>query len=140
MKRITFAFSIFLLLFLLLPNISPASEKNKISHGKYLVERVGMCTDCHSPRNEKGEFIKEKWLDGSVIDFAPIHPMPNWASKAPALAGLIGWNEADMIKLMETAMAPGNVPLNPPMPPYKMNKNDATAVVAYLNSLKIVKK
>jgi len=30
----------------------------QIEHGKYLVERVGMCGDCHSPRNERGEFVK----------------------------------------------------------------------------------
>ena len=140
MKRITLVVGFFLLSFLFSPNLSAAAEKNKISHGKYLVERVAMCIDCHSPRNEKGEFIKEKWLAGSVIDFVPTHPMPNWASKAPALAGLTGWNETDMIQLMETAMAPGNVPLNPPMPAYKMNKKDATAVVAYLKSLEVEKK
>ena len=141
MKKITLVFCIFLLSCLCIPNLSPAaSENNKIAHGKYLVARVGMCTDCHSPRNEKGEFITEKWLEGGVIDFVPTHPMPNWASRSPALAGLPGWNEAEMIRLMETAMAPGNVRLNPPMPAYKMNKNDATAVVAYLKSLKAEKK
>jgi len=39
-----------------------ANEKRQLTRGKYLVERVGMCADCHSPGNERGEFIRARWL------------------------------------------------------------------------------
>jgi mono/diheme cytochrome c family protein len=47
-----------------------------IARGRYLVDNVVGCADCHSPRNERGEFIKEKWLMGSPLAFALTVPMP----------------------------------------------------------------
>lgn len=57
----------------------PAAPAAKIDRGKYLVENVGMCGDCHTPHNEKGEPIREKWLQGSPLAFKPTVPMPVWA-------------------------------------------------------------
>ena len=37
-----------------------------IARGKYLVSGVGMCADCHSTRNEKGEISEAQWLQGAV--------------------------------------------------------------------------
>jgi hypothetical protein len=34
-----------------------SSNKEQISHGEYLVKGVAGCPDCHTPMNEKGEFI-----------------------------------------------------------------------------------
>lgn len=139
MKEIKYVLGVLLLSMLFLASQSPASAEDKVSRGKYLVEGVGMCADCHTSRNEKGAFNQEKWLEGSLLDFKPINPMPNWANKAPGIAGLPGLDETEAIKLLETALTPENVPLSPPMPAYKMNKEDALAVVAYLNSLKAKK-
>jgi hypothetical protein len=64
-----------------------------IARGKYLVEGIAMCGDCHTPHNEKGEPIKEQWLKGAVLDFKPIVSIPVWADKAVNIAGLPGWGE-----------------------------------------------
>jgi len=48
-----------------------APEEKLIARGKYLVERVAMCQDCHSPRNERGEFDTSRWLGGSMLAFKP---------------------------------------------------------------------
>lgn len=112
-----------------------ASSAALIERGKYLVERVAMCIDCHSPRTPTGEFDQKRWLQGSVLDFAPRHPIPNWTDVAPAIAGLPGYTEEEAIRLLETGIAPNGKPLRPPMPPYRMNREDARAVVAYLKSL-----
>jgi len=58
---------------------APPTPAAKIDRGKYLVENVGMCGDCHTPHNEKGEPIREKWLQGSPLAFKPTVPMPVWA-------------------------------------------------------------
>lgn len=136
MKRSLFVVICLLALIPLGAMISSAQTKtSQIARGKYLVEQVGMCIDCHTPRNEKGELVKEKWLQGSTIEFKPIHPMP-WSEVAPGIAGLPGWKEADFIKLMTTGVTAEGQPLRPPMPPYRMNDADARAVAAYLKSLK----
>lgn len=106
-----------------------------VARGKYLVEGAGLCADCHSPRNEKGEFVEGQALMGAPIMFKPTVPMP-WAEQAPRLAGLPGWSDEAIIKFLMTGQTVTGVPPRPPMPPYRFNKADATAVVAYLRSMK----
>src|SRR6185312_17425250 len=60
----------------------------QIKRGEYIVERVGMCADCHTPRTQTGEFNRSLWLQGSALDFRPMHPIPGFATVAPQIAGL----------------------------------------------------
>ena len=114
----------------------PHSDKTAlVARGKYLVEGIGMCGDCHTPHNERGEPIKEQWLKGSILDFKSAVPIPNWADKSVNIAGLAGWDVEDAIKFLMTGNVPNGVPARPPMPQYRYNRQDATAIVAYLKSL-----
>jgi hypothetical protein len=111
-------------------------DPKRIGRGKYLVENVAMCADCHSPRNEKGQFVKEQWLWGAPLGFKNAVPMPAWAQVAPPIAGLpAGWSEEHALVFLTTGKAPDGKPADPPMPEYRMSKEDAAAVVAYLRSL-----
>ncbi len=105
-----------------------------LARGRYLVFDVAGCVDCHSPRNEKGEFIADRHLTGSVLPFAPTVPMP-WAPAAPSIAGLEGYTPEQAVKFLMTGERPSGVPPLPPMPAYRFNAEDAQAVVAYLKSL-----
>ncbi len=51
--------------------INSKHHQIEIAHGEYLVKAIGQCGDCHSPMNEKGEFIPGQWLQGKKLDFAP---------------------------------------------------------------------
>ena len=113
-----------------------AAPGDRVAKGQYIVEHVAMCVDCHSPRDEKGEFDKARWLGGSMLDFQPSNPMPVWADYAPPLAGLQGWKNEQVIQLLRTGLTHDGKPVRPPMPPYRMTREDAAAVVAYLRSLK----
>jgi mono/diheme cytochrome c family protein len=106
-----------------------------VARGKYLVEQVGMCGDCHSPHNEKGEVIQEQRLQGATLPFKPIVPMPLWAEKSSAIAGLPGWEKEAAIRFMMTGIAFNGLPARPPMPQYRFNQGDAEAIVVYLQSL-----
>jgi mono/diheme cytochrome c family protein len=106
-----------------------------LAHGKYLVEEVGKCGDCHTPDNDKGEPIKEKLLQGAPLGFKPLVPFPGWADTAPAIAGLPGWERDAAIKFLRTGIGPKGLPLRPPMPDYHLKQADAEAIVAYLKSL-----
>ncbi len=112
---------------------APAVVSN-VEHGKYLVERVAMCSDCHSPRNEKGEFVKERWLMGGPLFFKPAVAMPEWADLAPSIAGLFNYSEEKAVQLMETGERKAG-PLRPPMPEFRFYHQDAMDAVAYLKSL-----
>lgn len=106
-----------------------------VARGKYLVTQVGMCVDCHSPRDQKGQLIEEKALQGAPIMFNPAVEMP-WAGTAPPIAGMDGWTDAQAVKFLTTGVDKDGKRPRPPMPPYRFSRSDAAAVLAYLRSLK----
>ena len=123
------------------PDSSAAQDKSaQVERGKYLVEQVARCADCHSPLNEKGEPIPGKVLRGGALTFKPVAPTRAWADKAPNIAGLRGWDEDAAIKFLMTGIAYNDLPARPPMPPYHLNRPDAEAIVAFLKSLSPVEK
>ncbi len=107
----------------------------QLSRGKYLVENVGMCQDCHTPRDERGQFDRSKWLQGARMDARPSHPVPNWTSDVPGIAGLPRLGDAAVIKLLETGVMPNGKQARPPMPQLRLTHEDAVAVADYLKSL-----
>lgn len=108
----------------------------RIRRGEYLVTSVAMCEQCHTPRNEQGELLRLQLLQGAQIPVRSPWTAQQWAFRAPSLAGLPGgWSEADVVKLLMTGKDPNDRSPNPPMPPFRMNREDATAVAAYLKSL-----
>lgn len=62
-------------------------ESGETERGRYLVEEVAKCAECHTPRNAQGELDRHAWLQGAPIWIMPVKPIPNWADRAPALTG-----------------------------------------------------
>jgi mono/diheme cytochrome c family protein len=119
----------------------PASAQDeKIERGRYLAEEVSKCQDCHTPRLERGELDREKWMKGAVLGMQPINPIPGWHKTSPDLTPgsrlWERWGEAGLVKFLTTGVGPKGNPADPPMPAYKMKQEDAEAIVAYLKSLK----
>jgi len=117
-------------------NKKVGNNEHGISRGKYLVERVAMCVQCHTPRNQTGELLETRYLQGGPV---PVSAPPNfridWAYKSPAIAGLPGYTIQDGIKLLTEGITPdGRVP-KAPMPKFRLTRADAEAVVTYLKSL-----
>src|SRR5512133_3559076 len=97
------------------PAKSASSSNCKVlARGKYLVEEAGQCQDCHSPRNEKGGYVKEQWLGGSPLPFKPSIEIPGWIEQAPRIAGLPGFTDEDVIKILTTGVTPSGMPTRPP--------------------------
>ncbi len=115
-----------------------AADAALVERGRYLVHDVAMCIDCHSPRGEKGAFLAGKHLTGAALEFAATVPMP-LAPYAPNLAGLENFTAAEAVKFFMTGERPNGMPTLPPMPAYRMKREDAEAVAAYLKSLKPAK-
>jgi len=129
----------FVLLVLLLISQASGQEKPRkdlIGQGKYIVENVAMCVECHTPRDETGRLIREEYLNGAPVPVkGPPYPVMKWAVKAPAIAGLIGYTKEEGVRLFtEGITRDGRVP-DPPMPPFRLSTQDAEALVAYLKSL-----
>jgi mono/diheme cytochrome c family protein len=123
-----------------IPQSDAQAPAASLARGKYLVEQVARCGDCHSPKDAKGEPVAGKELRGAPLSFKPNAPAADWADKAPNIAGLRAWETADAVKFLMTGIAYNDLPARPPMPQYHMNKEDAQAMVAYLKSLSPVAK
>ena len=110
-------------------------EARLIARGKYIVEGLAACGDCHTPRNRDGDIDRSKWLAGAPVFYEPAQSVPGWAISAPRIAGIPPGRDAEVITLLTTSVwRDGRTP-RPPMPRFHMTREDAEAVVAYLKSL-----
>lgn len=114
-----------------------AEKSGQLERGRYLVDSVGMCGDCHTPRGPMGQPDLQRPLGGTSLPFRATVPMPAWAEAAPSVAGpkALGWTRPQMVKFLETGMNPDGKEARPPMPMFRFKREDAEAVAAYLASL-----
>ncbi|MDQ6705516.1 MAG: cytochrome c [Acidobacteriota bacterium] len=117
-----------------------ADDADKVERGRYLVEEIAKCQDCHTSRLKTGELDKDNWLKGATLDFQPMNPIPKWHAKSPDLTAggrlMQRWGEKGLTEFLKTGLGPTGHAADPPMPAYKMKADDAEAIVAYLKTLK----
>ena len=118
------------------PSIRPTAvttlPRGNAEHGRYLVEHVAMCIECHSGRDARGGILESERFLGAPIPFAP--PWPNdWAMRAPRNRGLPGYTDELALRLLtEGAIGRNGEQLRPPMPRFRMSVQDAADVIAYM--------
>jgi mono/diheme cytochrome c family protein len=110
-------------------------EAKLVARGKYIVEGLAACGDCHTPRTRDGDIDRTKWLSGAPVFYEPAQRVPGWAISAPRIAGLPPGRDAEIITLLTTATWRDGKAPRPPMPRFHMKREDAEAVVSYLKSL-----
>jgi len=93
------------------------------------------CELCHTPRDEYGKPDRGRWLMGGPVQLRPTYPARTWAVVAPPLAGEPPGSDAQFVRLLTTGISRTGSPPKPPMPPFRMTRADAEAVLAYLKSL-----
>ena len=117
-----------------------AQDKKIIESGRYLVEEVGKCQECHTPKLENGEADQTKALEGATLNFGPLKPIEKWHKNAPGLTpdGKLWdkWKEEGIRNYLITGLNPKGGKADVPMPTYKLKPADADAIIAYLKSLK----
>jgi hypothetical protein len=113
----------------------PAADKGEIERGRYLVEEVAKCAECHTPRNERGELRADAWMKGASIWIRPVAHIANWADNAPPLAGFPSFTEEQGERILEKGTGPEGEELRPPMHIYHMKHEDAKAIIVYLRSM-----
>jgi mono/diheme cytochrome c family protein len=111
------------------------SDSAEIKRGRYLVEEVAKCAECHTPRDANGDLDSSRWLQGSTIWIRPVAPIKNWAEQAPPLSGFPSLTEEQGERVLEKGTGPQGEVLRPPMHIYHMTHEDAKAIIAYLKSL-----
>jgi len=106
-----------------------------IEHGRYLVERVVMCYECHSTRDGQGNIVEGTRFLGGPMPMRPPWPS-DWPNQIPRIAGLPGYTDEEAMRLLtQGAVKRDGTQLRYPMPRFRMTSQDAAAVIAYLRSL-----
>ncbi len=105
------------------------------ARGEYLANRVAMCVQCHSMRDDNGVILESNKFRGGVIPFKSPWRDSEWAYQAPSLAGLAGFTDEQIVALLTGGRIAGRQPPRAPMPPFRMSQEDAAAIAAYLRGL-----
>jgi cytochrome c553 len=113
---------------------APLSGDALVARGDYLVNSVVLCGDCHTPMGPQGPDNSRR-LQGGPIPMAPTIEMP-FAAVAPSIAGIPAhYTEDQFVAFLQTGVRPDGSRPRPPMPPYRLNEEDARAVTAYIATL-----
>lgn len=114
------------------PAGEPASEAaNTLDRGAYLVNTLGHCGECHTPRTSSFAMDLSKSLAGNVIEGAYA---PDLRPKAMAERG---WSEQDLVQFLRTGLSPQGVMTMGMFPVLQhssahMEEADLKAMAAYL--------
>ena len=106
-----------------------------VARGKYIVEGVALCGQCHTPVDSEGNPDRRRWLQGGPVPWQSSRQNANWPQMVPRIGGIPPAPDEDMVKLLTTGIWTTGARLRAPMPQFRMNVSDAQAVVAYLKSL-----
>ncbi|MCB2136097.1 MAG: cytochrome c [Rhodobacteraceae bacterium] len=69
------------------------------AHGRYLVEALAHCGECHTPRNALGAMERDRWLAGG--------PVPAGRGSFPNITpAKLTWSEADIVEYLTTGFTP----------------------------------
>ena len=106
------------------------------NRGRYLVEGVGHCAECHSPRNFAGAVIDAKRLSGGP-NLEGKGTVPNLTSDK---TGLATWSEAEIASLLKDGFTPDFDSVGGSMAEVVRNTaelgdTDRMAIAIYLKSL-----
>jgi mono/diheme cytochrome c family protein len=116
-----------------------APKETRLERGKYLVEEVSRCQECHTPTLPDGSFDKANWMKGATLVGIPAKPIEDWHQKAPDITSTsklwTNWKFEGFVAFLQTAKNPRGHKAGPPMPAYTIKTEDAEAMAAYLKSL-----
>jgi hypothetical protein len=118
------------------------SIASPVERGRYIVDSVAVCQDCHTPRNEQGAPIAEQYLAGAECFVElPNGSCLNARNLTNHETGLGNRSDDEIKRMIRDGIRPavtGDQPLSPVMPYYvfhNMSEDDLNAVVAYLRTV-----
>jgi mono/diheme cytochrome c family protein len=113
------------------------TQPSLLERGKYLMEGVVACGNCHVARGEQGQPLFDKGLSGGMVfDEAPFKAYA--ANITPdAETGIGKWTDAQLAKAIREGVRPDKSIIGPPMPieSYRhLSDTDLAAIIAYLRA------
>ena len=113
--------------------VEQQTDTPELIRGRYLVEGLGHCAECHTSRNALGGLDRTQWLQGA--------PSPDGKGKIPALTpDALDWSAKDIAYYLETGFTPdfdsaGGDMVDVIENMSKLSATDREAIAAYLKAL-----
>jgi len=114
----------------------PEEPLNPEDRGEYLVEGLGHCHECHTPRSALGVLDKSKAFAGAAV--------PSGKGRVPNITphptGLQSWSEADLVEYFTSGFTPDYDSVGGKMASVvdalsKLKAEDREAIAGYLTSI-----
>lgn len=105
----------------------------EIERGRYLVEALSHCAECHTPRDISGGLDRSRWMQGA--------PNPSGKGKIPAIDPVnLTWSARDIAYYLETGFTPefdsaGGQMTKVVASMGELPESDRDAIAAYLKAL-----
>lgn len=110
-----------------------AADTPELERGRYLVEALGHCAECHTPRNALGGLDETLWMDGA--------PIPDGKGKTPGITPAhLNWSATDIAYYLETGFTPdfdsaGGEMAAVVLNTARLSPEDRAAIAAYVKAL-----
>ena len=112
--------------------VQPA-ETPELERGRYLVEALGHCAECHTPRDALGGLDRTRWMAGA--------PNPSGKGRIPGISpAQLNWTSEDIVYYLETGFTPDFNTAGGGMASVVLNLSqlpaaDRQAIAAYIKAL-----
>lgn len=124
----------------LLP-VAASAQQSPLERGRYLVQGIVGCGNCHTPKGPQGELPGMELAGGFKFDEKPFTAYaPNITPDAET--GIGRWTDAQIARATRECIRPDGSVIGPPMPCelYRgLSDGDLAAIVAYLRATPAVK-
>jgi mono/diheme cytochrome c family protein len=122
--------------------LAVAHAETPLERGKYLMDSIVACGNCHTPKGPSGKAIADQELSGGLEIDAPIfHAVVPNITPDPE-TGIGNWTDDQIANAIRNGKRPDSTTIGPPMPIafYRgMSDTDVHAIVAYLRQVKPIK-
>ncbi|WP_189993840.1 cytochrome c [Thalassobaculum fulvum] len=119
----------------------PADAETPVERGRYLVESIAGCGNCHSLQDANGPIPGKEYAGGPPIQDAAFDAWP--ANITPdEETGIGSWTDDEIVRAIREGVTRDGRVMGPPMPFWLYRgiaDDDAKAMVAYLRTVKPVK-
>ena len=116
-----------------------AAAETPVARGKYLMEAIVGCDDCHTIPGPPGAALK--YAGGFVFDLPGMKAVSPNITQDPE-TGIGKWTDAQIVAAIRDGRRPDNTVIGPPMPIgmyNRMSDDDVNALVAYLRTIPPIK-
>lgn len=112
-------------------HITPAATDPEVARGRYLVESLSHCAECHTPRDRLGALQSDRWMAGA--------PNPSGDGRIPAIPPA-RWSAEDIAAYLNSGFTPefdvvGGTMADVVVHMSRLPDEDRRAIAAYLLDL-----